>query len=207
MMLMKSKVILFALALSVISFQGFSQAQFAVGLKGGLNLSKIDFQQSFNANVKNRAGFHAGAFALIKITAFAIQPEVLFSKQGSKFTVNTADYEANFDYIAVPVMLKFYLPLGLNLQAGPQFGFLTVDDLKATVQGGSAQDVATNFKKKQDTALALGAGWDLPFNLTIDARYVFGLSDMKFEANSTEASFKNKLVMVSLGYKLIKLGK
>ena len=207
MTLMKSKIILFALALSAISFHGFSQAQFAVGIKGGLNFSKIDFGSSVNANVSNRTGFHAGAFALVKITAFAIQPEVLFSKQGSKFTVNTDSYEANFDYIAVPVMLKFYLPLGLNLQAGPQFGFLTVDDLKRTVQGGSAQDVATNFKKKQDTSLALGAGWDLPFNLTIDARYVFGLSDMKFTAQSAESTFKNKLVMVSVGYKLIKIGK
>lgn len=204
---MKSKLILVVI-LSAISFAGFSQAQFAIGLKGGLNLSKIDFTEGLSANTNNRTGFHAGAFALIKITAFAIQPEVLFSKQGSKFTVNTASYEANFDYIAVPVMLKFYLPLGLNLQAGPQFSFLTVDDLKATVQGGSTQDIATNFKKKQDTSLALGAGWDLPFGLTIDARYVLGLSDMKFQPSGSQpVEFKNKVVMVSLGYKLIKLGK
>jgi len=204
---MKSKIIFVVLILSGVAFQGFSQAQFAIGLKGGLNLSKIDFQNDVGANVSNRTGFHAGAFALIKITAFGIQPEVLFSKQGSNFKVNTTSYEANFDYIAVPVMFKFYLPLGLNLQAGPQFSFLTVNDLKATVQGQSAQDVATNFKKKQDTSLALGAGWDLPFHLTIDARYVFGLSNMKFTAQSAETSFKNKVVMISVGYKFIKLGK
>jgi hypothetical protein len=204
---MKSKIILVVLILSGIAFQGFSQAQFAFGLKGGLNLSKIDFSSDFQGNVSNRTGFHAGAFALIKITAFAIQPEVLFSKQGSKLTYNGGSAEANFDYIAVPVMFKFYLPLGLNLQAGPQFSFLTVDDLKQTVSGGSAQTVATNFKKKQDTSLALGAGWDLPFHLTIDARYVLGLSDMKFTANSVEQSFKNRVVMVSVGYKFIKLGK
>lgn len=205
---MKSKIILVALILSGISFQGFSQAQFAIGLKGGLNLSKISFQDDLNANVSNRTGFHAGAFALVKITAFGIQPEVLFSKQGSKFKVNATDYEANFDYIAVPVMFKFYLPLGLNIQAGPQFSFLTVDDLKATVSGQNAQDIATNFKKKQDTSLALGAGWDLPFHLTIDARYVLGLSDMKFQPSTAQpVTFKNKVVMISVGYKFIKLGK
>lgn len=204
---MKSKLILVVLILSGISFQGFSQAQFAIGLKGGLNLSKINFSDNFNANVSNRTGYHAGAFALIKITSFGIQPEILFSKQGSKFTYNNANYEANFDYIAVPVLLKLYLPLGLNIQAGPQFSFLTVDDLKATVSGQSAQDVATNFKKKQDTSLAVGAGWDLPFHLTIDARYVIGLSDMKFQPSTTPITFKNKVVMVSVGYKFIKLGK
>lgn len=204
---MKSKIILVVLILSGISFKGLSQAQFAIGLKGGLNMSKIDFQSDFNANVSNRTGFHAGAFALIKITSFGIQPEVLFSKQGSKFTYSTASYEANFDYIAVPVLFKLYLPLGLNIQAGPQFSFLTVDDLKATVSGGSAQDIATNFKKKQDTSIAFGAGWDLPFGLVVDARYVLGLSDMKFQPSSQPITFKNKLVMVSIGYKFIKLGK
>lgn len=205
---MKSKIILVLLLVSAISFKGFSQAQFAVGLKGGLNLPKLDFKGSVASNVSSRTGFHAGAFALIKITAFAIQPEVLFSKQGSKFTYNSTSYEANFDYIAVPVMLKFYLPLGLNIQAGPQFSFVSVQDLKNTVQG-SAADVSANFRKKNDTLIALGAGWDLPFNLTIDARYVFGVNDMKIkpDGQSGEASFKNKLVMVSLGYKLLKLGK
>lgn len=205
---MKSKIILVVLILSGISFQGLSQAQFAIGLKGGVNMSKIDFTSDFDGNVSNRTGFHAGAFALIKITSFGIQPEVLFSKQGSKFKVNTANYEANFDYIAVPVLFKLYLPLGLNLQAGPQFSFLTVDELKGSVQGQSSQDIATNFKKKQDTSLALGAGWDLPFGLTVDARYVLGLSDMKFQPTGSDPiTFKNKLVMISVGYKLIKLGK
>lgn len=204
---MKSKIILVVLVLSAVSFKGFSQAQFAIGLKGGLNMSKIDFTSDVNANVSNRTGFHAGAFALIKIASFGIQPEVLFSKQGSKFTVDNSKLEANFDYIAVPVMFKLYLPLGLNLQAGPQFGFLTVDELKQTVSG-SKQDIATNFKKKQDTSLAIGAGWDLPFHLTIDARYVLGLSDMKFQPQfSDPITFKNRLVMISVGYKLIKLGK
>lgn len=205
---MKSKIILVVTILSAISFTGFSQAQFAIGLKGGLNLSKIDFTSDFDGNVSNRTGFHAGAFALIKITSFGIQPEILFSKQGSNFSFTGGKAEANFDYIAVPVMFKLYLPLGLNLQAGPQFSFLTVDDLKQTLQGQSAQDVATNFKKKQDTSLALGAGWDLPFHLTIDARYVLGLSDMKFQPSGSQPiTFKNKVVMISVGYKFIKLGK
>lgn len=203
---MKPKFLL-VLLLSAISFAGFSQAQLAIGLKGGLNLSKIDFNSDVQANVNNRTGFHAGAFALVKIASFGIQPEVLFSKQGSKFTVNTANYTANFDYINVPVMFKLYLPLGLNLQAGPQFGFLTVHDLKAAVSG-STQTIENNFKKKQDTALALGAGWDLPFHLTIDARYVLGLSDMKFQVSTSQpVEFKNKVVQISVGYKFIKLGK
>jgi hypothetical protein len=204
---MKSKIFL-VLILSAVSFAGFSQAQFAIGLKGGLNLSKFSIHESAAQNVSNRTGYHGGAFALVKIASFGIQPEVLFSKQGTNFTYNSTNYKANFDYIIVPVMIKFYLPLGLNLQAGPQFGFKTIDDLKAAASGSNPQTVAANFKKTKDTSIALGAGWDLPFHLTIDARYVIGLSDIKFEPSPTQpVSFKNKVVQISVGYKLIKLGK
>lgn len=202
---MKSKIILVVLILSGISFKGLSQAQFAIGLKGGVNLSKFDIK-SGASNIENRTGFNAGAFALVKITSFGIQPEVLFSRQGSTFTFNSQNYEANFDYITVPVLFKLYVPLGLNLQIGPQFSFLSVADLKA-----AAQAAADDPKKitKNDYVLAVGAGWDLPFGLTIDARYNFGLSDIKVQpTNSSQPiALKNKVLQVSIGYKLIKLGK
>ena len=205
---MKSKLILVVLFVAGIAFQGMSQVQFAVGLKGGLNLSKFDVNAGAS-NIDNRTGYHGGAFALIKITKIGIQPEVLFSKQGSNFQVNTTNYKANFDYINVPIMLKLYLVAGLNLQLGPQFGFLTIDDLKKTVQNtNNTQAAQALFTKKNDTSINVGAGWDLPFGLTLDARYNIGLSDIKLQADATNpVNFKNKVIQISLGYKLIKLGK
>jgi hypothetical protein len=202
---MKSKIILVVAILSGISFTALSQAQFALGLKGGVNLSKFDIKQGAS-NIDNRTGFNAGAFALVKITSFGIQPEVLFSRQGSTFTFNATNYEANFDYITVPILFKLYVPLGLNLQVGPQFSFLSVADLKRAATG-AADDPKT--LKKQDYVLAVGAGWDLPFGLTIDARYNFGLSDIKVQPTSSTQPIvlKNKVLQVSIGYKLIKLGK
>jgi hypothetical protein len=190
-----------------MTLAAFSQAQFAFGIKGGLNFSKIDPKASVATNLEGATGYHGGAFALVKIAMIGIQPEVLFSKQGSDFKVNTTDYEANFDYINVPIILKFYLPLGLNLQAGPQFGFLTVADLKQTAQN-TTQDVKSAFADKSDMSVALGAGWDLPFGLTVDARYNLGLSEMTFtpSGSSTQVEFKNKVIQISVGYKLIKLG-
>ncbi len=194
--------------LIVTAAQAFSQAQFSVGIKGGLNLSRFDISQGVS-NIDNRTGFHGGAFALVKLTKIGIQPEVLFSKQGSSYRVNTTDVEANFDYINVPIMLKFYLAAGLNLQAGPQFGFLTTSELKETVGSiVTLQDARDRLGRRSDTSLALGAGWDLPFGLTIDARYVFGLSDIQLRPSTTAPiDFKNQVIQISLGYKLIKLGK
>lgn len=192
-----------------LSLAGYSQAQVAIGLKGGMNFSKIDISQGAS-NVENATGFHAGAFALFKLTKIGIQPEIVFSKQGSTFEFDGSDYEANFDYINVPILLKLYLAGGLNLQAGPQFGFLSTSELIETVGGISdTQDVKDLFDKKSDLSIAIGAGWDLPFGLTIDARYNIGVSDLELTPeNSTQPiNIKNKVIQLSVGYKLIKLGK
>lgn len=183
--------------------QAHAQAQFALGLKGGLNFAKFDISEG-TSNIDNRTGYHGGAFALIKFAKIGIQPEILFSKQGSEFSIDTDSYEANFDYINIPILLKLYLVAGLNIQAGPQFGFLTTSELKTTIGGiSTTQDVKDQLDKKSDTSIAVGAGWDLPFGLTLDARYNFGVSE--FSLNGDD--YKNKVLQVSLGYKFIKAGK
>lgn len=203
-----NKKLFFSSIFVLIGVATFGQAQFSMGLKGGLNLSKLDLGAGAS-NVDNRTGFHGGAFALVKIAKFGIQPEILFSKQGSTFKANTTNYEANFDYINVPVILKLYLAAGLNLQVGPQFGFLSTSELINTATGiKDPKDAKSLFERKSDTSVALGAGWDLPFGLTIDARYNIGISDVRLQPSTTSPiDFKNKVVQVSLGYKFIKLGK
>lgn len=197
--------VLVVMIMMVASVGAYAQAQLAIGVKGGLNFAKQDVE---DISAKNRTGFHGGAFALIKLTKIGIQPEIIYSQQGSKFTYDGQDLESNFSYVNIPVMLKLYLIAGLNLQAGPQFGFLTsakADDYdEATKQLVKDQNVK-EFYKKSDVSLGLGAGWDLPFGLTVDARYNLGLS--KIEDDATQAATKNQVFQISLGYKLIKLGK
>jgi hypothetical protein len=147
---------------------------------------------------------------LIKLTKIGIQPEILFSKQGSQFTFDNTNYEANFDYINVPIMLKLYLAAGLNVQLGPQFGFLSTQELVNTATGvKDTKDAKDLFDKKSDLAIAAGLGWDLPFGLTLDARYNIGLADVELRpTNKTNpVNFKNQVIQVSLGYKIFKLGK
>lgn len=205
---MKSYRLAFVMGALLLASQAFAQVQFAMGLKGGLNLAKFDISQGVS-NIENRTGFHGGAFALLKITKIGIQPELQFSKQGSSFRANTTDIEANFDYINVPIMLKLYLAAGLNLQVGPQFGFLSTSELIETVGSvKTIKDAKNLLGKDSDMSLAVGAGWDLPFGLMIEARYVVGLSDVQLRPSTTNpVDFKNQVIQVSLGYKLLKFGK
>jgi hypothetical protein len=191
--------------------QAYSQAQLAIGIKAGPNFATLDTKSSAAENYKNRTGFHGGAFVLIKAAKIGVQPEIIFSQQGSKVKINSENFESNFSYVNIPIMLKLYTVAGINIQAGPQFGFITNAEapIEDQLNPGSykVQDVKDKMKSS-DFTVALGLGWDLPFGLTIDARYNLGLSKIydKAPSNSTENA-KNQVFQLSLGYKLIKLGK
>jgi hypothetical protein len=175
----------------------FAQAQLAIGVKAGPNFAKLD-GTSAEGTFKSRTGYHFGAFALIKLTKIGIQPEILFSQQGTKIKTDQSDLDANFSYINIPVIIKLYTVAGINLQVGPQFGFLS----RAEIDDDNVKESVKN----SDVSLALGAGWDLPFGLTLDARYNLGLSKIN-ENDPNLDKIKNQVWQISVGYKLIKLGK
>jgi hypothetical protein len=176
----------------------YSQTEVSIGVKAGPNFANIDTDASLGANYKNRAGFHGGAFALFKFGNIGIQPELLLSQQGSKVTFNAQDFDANYTYFNIPVILKLYTVAGINIQAGPQFGFLA-SQKNELLESVNLEDDA----KKSDLSLALGLGWDLPLRLSVDARYNLGLSDN----SSSPAEVKNQVWQVSVGYKLFNFGK
>ena len=182
------KKTLLTLSFVFISVAAFSQASASIGIKAGANFANTNISGS-----ESITSLHAGAYGLFKFASLGVQPEVLFSKQGSSFTGGS---EVNLDYVNIPVMVKFYLPAGLNLQAGPQFGVL----LNAEDENGVD---LKNGLKSSDLSAALGAGWDAPFGLQFTARYVFGLSDIN-DGIGTEV--KNKTFQLSVGYTLFKLG-
>lgn len=185
----KLLILCFVLGLMV---QANAQVQVSIGAKAGANISKFDAE-----GAKNYTAIHGGAFALFKLTKIGIQPELLFSQQGMKFKdVALNEQTLKTSYLSIPVMLKLYLVAGLNIQAGPQFGFLTA----AEVDG---DDVKSNLKSS-DLSANIGLGWDLPFGLTVDARYNLGLSDISDNAGFGE--LKSRVIQVSVGYKIFKFG-
>jgi hypothetical protein len=195
----KSVILLFLFSVGISA--ALAQAQLSIGLKGGLNFANLDVSSAQNT-YDNRTGYHLGAFTLIKAGNIGIQPEIIFSQQGSSVKSPSGEsFESNFNYVNIPVMLKLYTVAGLNLQVGPQFGFLTNDPVVKDPDGATIEDAY----KKSDFSVGMGVGWDLPFGLTVDARYNLGLSNIENVA-AVEAA-KNQVWQVSLGYKLFKFGK
>lgn len=201
----KMKLLIITVALSFFTANVMAQAQFAVGIKAGPNFASIDTKANAGENYKNRTGFHGGAFALIKLSKVGIQPEVLFSQQGSKVKFNTQELDRNYSYLNVPIMVKLYTIAGINIQAGPQFGFvMNAEKEELDVNGRITKEKVKDELKGSDLSLGLGLGWDLPFGLTVDARYNLGLSKINDKEAGQDA--KNQVWQFSLGYKLFKFG-
>lgn len=168
-----------------IGTTAFSQS-LDLGVKAGANFATLTDAGNFS----NKTGFQAGVFAGIKFTdKVGVQADLLYSQQGAKFKGGDFD----LSYVNIPIVLKYYLIQGLNLQAGPQFGFM-VDDKISKVFG--------EIRKAEDFDLSgvVGAGYDFPMGIRFDARYNFGLTDV---SNIEGEKGKNSVVSLALGYSFL----
>jgi Outer membrane protein beta-barrel domain len=196
---------LFAL-LILMSAAFSSQAQVAFGLKGGLNLSNLEVDDP-QASYDSRTGYHAGFFLRSTFDKVAIQPELLLYTQSNQIdyassSINPGTVENDFTYLTIPVLLKFCIVSGLNVHAGPQFGFLLDGEQKInTSLFTGTQDIKDNYKNS-DVAISIGGGWDFPFGLSADVRYNIGVKDINNAANGEET--KSRVFLVSLGWNFLK---
>nr|WP_294934266.1 porin family protein [uncultured Flavobacterium sp.] len=157
-----------------------------LGPKAGVNIATLSADDT-----KSLVGFHVGGFVEFMLTEkLALQPEVLYSAQGA--TADEGDAEWKLGYINIPFMVKYDVFKGLNLEAGPQMGFL----ISAEDEAGN--DIKDSFEST-DFGFNLGLGYSLPMGLMLSGRYTIGLSDV-VKDNTTD-SVKNGVIQASVGYK------
>ena len=136
--------------------------------------------------------------------------------------METLDGKIKADYINLPLLANFYVYKGLALKAGVQFGFLVNDKVTYTSemhtrlqQGngiiwldqseaslgkydgktvGSKTDVCKSF----DFGIPVGLSYEYK-NITLDARYYFGLTRM--DDVEDDAPARNRCLSITLGYK------
>lgn len=195
----------FSVVLLMFLGMGMSaSAQTAFGLKGGLNLTSLNVDDP-ESSYDSRSGYHVGIFLREKFSKVAIQPEVLLFTQStdiSSVAVGQYEFQDNFTYLSVPIMVKFYLVSGLNIHVGPQFGFLIDGERKGSFLGQSFNEDIKDYYKKSDISVSVGGGWDFPFGLNLDVRYNIGIQDINDQADGNEA--KSRVFQVSVGWNFLK---
>ena len=141
---------------------------------------------------------------------FAIAPEVVFSMQGAKFNKNSVKADYNFNYINVPVMLKFYVCPEFSIDFGPQIGFRVYSKIKVKEPVAYAAEDVKDFTNVVDFGLGLGGTYNITPNLFVQARYNLGLTKvfkddelrefLQLAANK-ESTAKNGNIQLAIGYK------
>jgi len=154
------------------------------GAKAGLNFATV------TGNVSDRSilvGVHFGGMAEVSINKqLAVQPEVLFSMQGTSYSKKG---NTQLNYLLLPVIGKYYIIENLSLEAGPQLGVLL-----------SARDGGENAKKNissTDIGFNIGAGYKLDNKFNFGIRYSIGLTNINNNGNS---KINNAVLQLSLGY-------
>ena len=186
-------------------------------------MSVLDGQINQNANFK--PGLLVGAFVRWRPSErIAIQPELVFSQQGAtnkaNYLGNEATDKVKLNYINIPVLLKVYLGNVVNIQVGPQVGFVVSGRRVGQYgyyTGGNGgyssgyltEDVDVSDSYKSDFALCGGIGFDLSSGLLASVRVNYGLSDINNDSNSIAlrqalgiGGVHNRTVEFSLGYAL-----
>ncbi|MCL1933775.1 MAG: PorT family protein [Candidatus Azobacteroides sp.] len=206
----KKRFLILAICLSVLTLSLYAQGKtsesksftFKFGLKAGLNLATIsNGAEGIDFSPSMKADFHAGVVGNFHFGhrnegspagtgIFALQPELLYSRQGFSFDGNSY----NFDYLSLPIMLKFYVTKDVNIEAGPFFSYLLGVSPDASVING-AQILLSDLKNGFDVGLGIGAGFEMKSGLTFGARYSLGLSNM-----ADNLAWKNSVIALSVGW-------
>jgi len=194
---MKTKFLSLAVALLIANL---TFAQFHLGVKGGVNIVKIDgksFKEQF------RYGYNVGGFAEIGLgKKFTLIPGVDLNQYSTTLdssyksvyqnVINSQQSKVKLSYLSIPLILDYKFLGPIHLQAGPQVGIL-MDQNKNFLQNGS------DAFKKGDFAMAFGAQVKLAM-FRVTGRYLIGLSNINDIDNQDK--WKNQVIQLSLGFAL-----
>jgi hypothetical protein len=186
------------LILTVLFFAHASYSQiFSWGLKGGLNSTKLKFDD-FSASIDeanpdgskvgfspadSKMGYHIGAFTRIKLLALYVQPELYFSSTSAQIDINDAANsvktvaKVKYNQLNIPVLagMKFG-PARFNLGPVATMNFSSKAEVDKAYKG--AVEDYTTVNKAVTWGGQVGAGIDILGKLTFDLRYEFGLSKL-----------------------------
>lgn len=141
-------------------------AQWNVGLKAGVNITSINYDERFNTQVVEqdfKLGYLGGlTFQYFNQPNIGIQMEVLYIQKGFKTKLDTTEniqYERTIDYLTIPMLMHAYIGkkrFNVSILLGPYISYALSSNEKFT-------EGDMNFQQDYE--------WDRE----IDNRFEFGL--------------------------------
>lgn len=160
------------------------------GMRIGANLSSISSDNIPEDLDDSRIGVVVGFFAEYALTnRIGIQPELQFSSEGNK------EDNLRINYLQLPILFKYNFNEIVNIQLGPQAGL----KIWEWEDDGIMED---NFNTFNFAAVG-GIGFNINDNFFIDARYIYGLTNV-YEDEGDQTGFEGNTtnIQLSFGYRL-----
>lgn len=185
-----------------LALHGPLAAQAEYGLKAGPSFGNIKNQGLFPGNLKTRTGAAGGLFLGYRASVIGFGIEAMYAQRGARSDQSINDQWTHLDYVDIPAYLKVNIPTpGIRpfIYAGPQVSF----EAKCRTANNTAPCPNTG-RKKTDYAGVIGAGVRLggkAAGISIEGRYVYGLTDLKLSTVTSSESYNNRtfMVLVALG--------
>ncbi len=171
------------LVLATVLFANAASAQFALGVKGGINLNKIHTDagtlgDNYKESLDSKTGFSAGLFARIGEGVY-IQPELLYTERNGKILYSGTGYDIKIKNIDVPVLVGVKLFDFLRINGGP------VATLKLKEEHTFLNNVTTTLKEKD-------AFKNATFGYQLGAGLSFGKLDIDVRKEGSLGSISSK---------------
>lgn len=160
---------------------GIMNAQLKFGVNAGFLSGEAKAKTVFGESSQSGNGFYAGAFSEVNVFGkLAVRPSVNYTRLKDS------------DGLLIPIMVKYFVFSGLNVQAGPQF----LIDLSSEpdIQIGSGYN-------KTNVGLGFGLGYDFLDKFSAEARYSIQLNDHMKDATSNN-TIKANYFNIGIAYKL-----
>lgn len=135
------------------------------GVIGGINVP--DYTTNMKATeIRNKCGWQAGIVTAVNLGAFAIEPQILYVRQGLRIRPEgSGELNLKSNSIDVPVLVSLRLLNPVRIYAGPVF--TVMNDCKRK-DGGDLLDFG---RVRPTMSYTVGAGVVLLRHLLIDVRY------------------------------------
>ena len=164
------------------------------GVKGGVNLTKIDWDGGIDKNKENSTGFFIGPMAevTIPLVGLGVDGALLFAQRG----VKVGDESIRQNGLDIPINLKYTIglgsALGIYVAAGPDFYFNFSGDK-------NYGELGRLNKKNAQVGINVGAGVKLLRHLQVGANYNIPLNKTA-EWKEADFSYKTKMWQISAAY-------
>ncbi len=214
------RIFLFCLFIASASFIGKAQevegdalavpTRIALGIKVGMNLSQLNGDTWESGYKTNALG---GIFLGVHNKKIGVTIEGLFSQSsyvtGKKFNQLDSIYFAGakdslkqgtfrVNYLNIPLLFDLKILNRVWFQVGPQYsGVVGVKDVD-----GMLKDAKKLFGNG-DLSGVVGLHITMPAHLTIEGRYIFGLTDMKASSVNVSEKWNQRVIQVSIGYNFL----